>query len=126
MKQPIEKIAQEDGRYHYKGLKFIFDGLSDTIDRIRKQENLTDQPRHVTGQELAWGLAELAKKRWGRLATMVLAQWGIHSTRDFGEIVYLMIQNEWMTCQDTDRKEDFDDVFDFTEVFENNFNFENN
>ena len=124
MKKTIEEIAKEDGRYDVRGLKFVFEGLAATIDKFRQQEDLEAMPRHITGQELSWGLAEVAQKRWGRLAAMVLEQWGIHSTRDLGEIVYLMINHGWMSSQDTDTIEDFEHVFDFTEVFEKQYTIE--
>ena len=124
MKKTIEEIATEDGRYDARALKFVFEGLAATIDKFRKQEDLEAMPRHITGQELAWGLAEVAQKRWGRLAAMVLEYWGVCSTRDFGEIVYLMINSGWMTSQETDAIEDFDHVFDFSEVFEKQYTFE--
>ena len=123
MKKSIEEVARQDGRYHAKALKFVFEGLAETIDRIRKEEGITDVPRHITGQELAWGLSNIACKQWGRLAGMVLRQWGIKSTRDFGEIVYLMIEHEWMTRQDTDSIEDFNNVYDFDRVFEKEYTF---
>ena len=121
MKKTIEEIAREDDRYDGRALKFIFEGLASTIDELRKQEDPGQPPRHISGQELAWGLARLAQKRWGRLAAMVLSSWGIDTTRDFGEIVYLMIDSGWMTSQETDTVEDFDAVFDFAEVFEEKF-----
>jgi uncharacterized repeat protein (TIGR04138 family) len=52
---------------------------------------------------------------------MVLERWGVRDTRDFGEIVYLMIDSGWMTSQETDTVEDFDEVFNFDEVFEKQF-----
>lgn len=121
MKKTIEEIAQQDNRYDGRALKFVFEGLACTIDELRKQEDPGQLPRHISGQELAWGLARLAQKRWGRLAAMVLERWGVRVTRDFGEIVYLMIDSGWMTSQETDTLEDFDDVFDFGEVFEKQF-----
>lgn len=124
MKKTIEEIAIEDGRYHAKALKFVFEGLAATIDKMRQQEDPETMPRHITGEELAWGLAEVAQKRWGRLAGMVLRQWGVHSTRDFGEIVYLMIDSGWMTSQETDSIEDFYNVYDFSDVFEKQYAFE--
>lgn len=124
MKKTIEEIAREDGRYDARALKFVFEGLAATIDQNRRQQDTEDLPRHISGQELAWGLAAVAQKRWGRLAAMVLAAWGLYRTRDFGEIVYLMIDNGWMTSQDTDTIEDFNDVFDFCEVFEKHYTIE--
>ncbi|HPY77811.1 MAG TPA: hypothetical protein PLQ45_08225 [Anaerohalosphaeraceae bacterium] len=124
MKKTIDQIARIDGRYDPKALKFIFEGLAETIDKIRKEEGSEDKPRHITGQELAGGLGELASRRWGRLAGMVLGQWGVHTTRDFGEIVYLMIAHNWMTCQETDTIDDFNNVFDFKTVFEDQYSFD--
>jgi len=123
MKETLEQIAQSDGRYDARALKFVYEGLATTIDKLR-QEEATDQARHISGQELARGLAEIAQQRWGRLAAMVLNYWGVHSTRDFGEIVYLLIKHHWMTSQDTDTIEDFDDVFDFSTVFERDYRIE--
>ena len=121
MKKTIEEIAQQDGRYDGRALKFVFEGLASTIDELRQHEDPEQPPRHISGQELAWGLARLAQKHWGRLAAMVLERWGIRDTRDFGEIVYLMIDSGWMTSQETDTVEDFDEVFNFGEVFEEQF-----
>lgn len=120
MKKTLEEIAKEDGRFDVRGLKFVFEGLAATIDKFSKEEQ-EGEPRHITGDELAWGLAEVAQKRWGRLAATVFGHWGIHATRDFGEIVYLMIDYGWMTSQETDTIDDFENVFDFTEVFEKQY-----
>ena len=124
MKKTIEDIAREDGRYDARALKFVFEGLAQTVEKFRQQHDPEDMPRHISGQELAWGLAEVAQIRWGRLAGMVLSSWNLTTTRDFGEIVYLMIDNGWMTSQETDTIEDFDDVFDFTDVFEKQYTIE--
>lgn len=119
-KLSIEQVARDDGRYDPRAVKFVFEGLGHTIEKLRQDEEI-DQPRHVSGQELAWGLADLARKRWGRLAAMVLNHWGIRRTRDWGDIVYLMIQHEWMSSQENDRIEDFDEVYEFVSVFEKNY-----
>jgi len=121
----IAQIAEEDGRYDPRALKFVFEGLGVTIQRLQEREGGDpNEPRHISGQDLALGLAELATERWGRLARLVLGRWGVHTTRDLGEIVYLMIRHQWMTSQPEDRIEDFDDVFDFETMFEKRFDFE--
>ena len=122
-KETLEQIAGEDGRYDVRALKFVFEGLTATIEKLRGAEG-AEQPRHIAGQELAWGLAEAAMQRWGRLAKMVLNRWGVHTTRDFGEIVYLMIAHQWMTSQETDTIDDFNDVYDFAAVFERDYHLE--
>lgn len=123
MKKTIEEIAREDGRYHPNALKFVHDGLGHTIMKIRDAQDDPSAPRHVTGAELSKGLAQLAIEKWGRLGKMVFNHWSVRTTRDLGEIVYLMIRNDWMTAQENDIIEDFDDVFDFEQVFEKEFSF---
>ncbi|MHC4572028.1 MAG: Minf_1886 family protein, partial [Planctomycetota bacterium] len=59
----------------------------------------------------------------GRLAMLVLNGWNIKTTQDFGEIVYLMIINKWMSAQPTDSIDDFNDVYDFKTVFKDQFEF---
>lgn len=125
MEKTIEQIARSDGRYDAKALHFVYEGLGQTIQNIRENVD-TQEDRHISGQELADGLGDLAKRRWGKLAKLVLNQWGINNTRDFGEIVYLMIDNKWMRSQETDRIEDFDNVFDFENRFVANFRFDMN
>ncbi len=121
MKKSIEAIAAEDGRYNALALKFVYEGLGVTIEKIRSDQL---EKRHISGDELSLGLAELAVERWGRLARLVLNRWGVTTTRDLGEIVYLMIANNWMTAQQDDTIDDFDDVYDFERVFEKDFKFE--
>lgn len=116
----IEQIAKDDNRYHPEGLRFVYEGLGHTVRQLSK-ELPGGKPGHISGQTLCGGLGELATEKWGRLARVVLNNWGIKSTRDFGEIVYLMIENHWMSSQDGDKIEDFDDVFDFENVFEKQF-----
>lgn len=124
MKKTLEEISRADGRYDAKALKFVFDGLGHSIQRIRSEEEESEEPRHITGGELARGIADLAIERWGRLARMVLNIWGVRTTRDIGEIVYLMIAYKWMTAQESDTIEDFDEVYDFEQVFEKQYRFE--
>ncbi len=124
MKEAIEKIAIEDGRFSPKALLFVHNGLGKVIEEFKEAEQKEEgSQRHISGQDLARGLAQLAAQRWGRLARVVLSSWGVNKTRDLGEIVYLMIRNEWMTAQETDTVEDFDNVYDFEEVFEKKFDF---
>ncbi|UCE98710.1 MAG: hypothetical protein JSV82_05830 [Planctomycetota bacterium] len=117
MKKKLEDIAIEDGRFSPNAVKFIYEGLGYTAKKI------ATEPAHVTGQALCEGLRKLALKKWGRLAMLVLNNWGIKTTRDFGEIVYLMIKHKWMSAQPTDSVDDFDNVYNFKTAFKDNFKF---
>ena len=117
MKDKLKKIATEDGRYSPRAIKFVYEGLSYTAKEI------VSESAHVSGQELCQGLRRLAIQKWGKLAMLVLNSWNIETTRDFGEIVYLLISNKWMGAQSTDSIDDFNDVYDFKTVFKDQFKF---
>ena len=73
--------------------------------------------RHLTGQQLCEAARHYALQQYGFLARTVLGTWGIRSTRDFGEIVFNMIDIGQMRKTRRDKREDFDDVYDFEEAF---------
>ncbi|MBL8890887.1 MAG: hypothetical protein JNL67_12980 [Planctomycetaceae bacterium] len=79
--------------------------------------------RHLTGQELCEALRQYALQQYGYMAFSVLSQWGISATRDFGSIVYNLIEIGLMRKSAEDRQEHFNDVYDFHEVFIENFQF---
>ena len=117
MKEKLENIAKADGRYNPKAFRFVYEGLTYTT------KNIVVQPHHISGQMLCEGLKRLATEKWGRLAMLVLENWNVHTTQDFGEIVYLMIENKWMSDQPNDSIEDFYNVFDFKTTFKDKFKF---
>ena len=123
MRKTIEEISKNDGRYDVTAFKFVHDGLGQIVQKIRDSRGYDPEPHHISGQELAMGLGELGIERWGLLAKLVLSKWGLSCSRDFGEIVYMMIEHGWMTAQETDTIEDFDDVYDFKTVFKDKFAF---
>ena len=120
-KKSIEQLIQEDGRYPLPAVQFVREGLSRTVENQRARGLLAGSRRHVSGAELSDGLREVALDRWGMLARMVLQRWNITNTRDFGEIVFLLVENGWMQKEPQDQLDDFDDVYDFTEAFDNHF-----
>jgi uncharacterized repeat protein (TIGR04138 family) len=125
MKKKLEEIAREDGRFSTGALKFVYEGLSYTARQDEgtagAQTKKAAVPDHITGQTLCEGLRKLAIKKWGRLAMLVLNFWNIKTTHDFGEIVYLMIKHRWMSAQQTDSIDDFNDVYDFKTAFKDHF-----
>ena len=117
MKRSLEKIAAEDGRFSPSALKFVFEGLGFTAKRTLAE------PAHISGQALCAGLRKLALEKWGRLAMLVLNSWNVKTTRDLGEIVYLMIRHKWMSAQPNDSVDDFNEVYDFKTTFKDQFEF---
>ena len=106
----IGEISRKDKRYKKETFLFVLVALEYTLSKqnVRK---------HLSGQELSRGIADYARDQYGYMATIVLESWGVTSTQDFGEIVYLMIEHGLMSKTEKDRKEDFNNVYDFDKEF---------
>jgi uncharacterized repeat protein (TIGR04138 family) len=148
--QAMRDLLEEDKRFKLEAYQFIRESLQfahENLDLLRSESAahetqvaegdpplpdppLPDSqpggqpaPKHVTGQQLCEACRRYAIEQYGYLAKMVLANWGIRSTGDFGDLVYNLIRIEQMRKSDTDRREDFDDAYCFDDAFEPQFEF---
>ena len=106
----IEDILEEDKRYKFEAYTFLLSALHDTISKFKK-------PRHISAEELLEGIRIFALQQFGPMTKTVLNYWGIFETRDFGNIVFLLIEKELLRRQDDDAPEQFDGVYEFDDVF---------
>ncbi|HTL58298.1 MAG TPA: Minf_1886 family protein [Candidatus Limnocylindrales bacterium] len=89
--EAIDLIIAKDPRYQREAYHFVREALDRTQQTIAKR-TLQDI-RHVSGHELLDGIRDFAVGEFGPMAMMLLNEWGIHTSRDFGEIVFNMIEN---------------------------------
>jgi uncharacterized repeat protein (TIGR04138 family) len=61
---------------------------------------------------------DAALQRWGFMARSVLTRWNIRRTADIGQIIFALVENDWLQKQPADSIEDFNDVFDFETALE--------
>ncbi len=121
----LKDIMDQAGGYSPACFGFIRDGLAHTVemvhgnpaDQTMLELGLVEDSRHVCGRELCIGLKDYAIDRYGMLAKSVLNKWGIHYTRDFGNIIFAMVDAGLMRTTDEDSIEDFDAIFEFDDVF---------
>jgi len=117
--QAIEKIVEKNPRFRPEAYVFVQQSLDFTLRRIveEKTRNLGDPP-HVTGRELLEGVRDLARPRFGRLAPLVFRKWGIERSRDFGEIVFRMVDAKIMSKSRSDSLDDFGNGFEIETAFQ--------
>ncbi len=121
----MEDVIRSDGRYPLEAYAFMHDGLTTAVRKIYSPDEPTEGgQQHVSGQDLCGSLRDLALERWGMLARTVLRKWNIRETIDFGNMVYLLVEHNFMKKTDEDSLEDFRDVFDFDEAFAHGGEFE--
>lgn len=118
----MEKLLIRDKRYKLEAYIFLRDALSYAQRHMQPNlEENDEESRHMTGQQLCEACRRFALDQYGYLARLVLSNWGLKSTSDFGEVVYNLIEIKHMRKSETDRREDFDDVYRFEDAFEPNF-----
>ncbi len=125
----MRNLLKEDPRYKPEAYQFIREALhyaQEHMSELNEAEYVSepsaeDGPRHITGQQLCEACRLYAIEQFGFLSAMVLGKWGIRSTGDFGEMVYNLIRIEQMRKSESDRREDFDDVYPFDTAFEPQF-----
>jgi len=113
----LNALLSSDTRFNREAYRFVQESLEFTRRKLTRHG-------HVTGKELAEGVRDLALDRFGLLAKTVLNEWGIRTTGNIGDIVYNMIKAKIMVKQDSDNREDFDDVYDFENAFQTEFKLE--
>ena len=102
----IANLLNEDRRYPLEAYIFIFEALhyaqsvlglgnesvSEPTGGEKAEEEDPGPQRHVTGQELCQAIRQFALEQYGYMAKLVLGNWGLHTTGDFGEIVFNLIR----------------------------------
>jgi len=124
--EAVDNLLQEEKRYHRDSYLFLCEALEHTrkmlekegkLEKTRRSSETAPQEQHVSGQQLLEGIRELALQSYGPMARTVFAEWGIAQCQDFGELVFIMVENGLLRKTDRDSKADFADGYDFFEAF---------
>lgn len=111
----INHLVAKDSRYPAGAYRFMRDALDFTLRQVRQDGQIED--RHVNGKELAEGIRNYALREFGPMVITVFDEWGIHSCRDFGEIVFNLIEARVFGKTEDDSVEDFVGHYEFDDAF---------
>lgn len=113
--EALEQILATDARYHRDAYHFLREAL-DFTQKIVAREN-ADRMRHVTGQELLDGIRQFALNQFGPMTPTVFAEWGITECRDFGNLVFNMVEIGLLAKTQEDSRADFEGGYSFDDAF---------
>lgn len=113
--EAVARIVKEDTRYAPDAYQFIREALDFSTKALKKP--IEGPGRHVTGAELLEGIRQYALQEYGPLAMTVLRNWGIRQCADFGQIVFNLVNKEFLGKTDDDSVRDFDNGYDFETAF---------
>ena len=112
----LRDVLARDSRYPVEAYSFVMEALDFTIRKFKT-------PRHITASELLEGIRQHGIKSFGPMSRTVLESWKIQSCKDFGEIVFHLVDCGLLARQESDSKTDFKEGYDFEEAFEKPFQF---
>ena len=128
VQERIEYVAARDGRFAPAAFFFVNDAVAAAVKWLKSGEMSPNDPAarngrtgsHISCRELLDAMRRMARERWGCLARLVLENWGVASTDDVGEIVFLMVEDEKLKWQrrECDTREEFQGVYDFKAAFD--------
>lgn len=114
----VDLICKEDTRYDKAAYFFVRQGLDHTVSALKKSDpSRAQHSQHVSGRELLEGLRMHALEQFGPLTKTVLESWRVGRCSDFGEIVFNLIEYNIFSKTESDRREDFANIYDFDEAF---------
>ncbi|MEX0885008.1 MAG: Minf_1886 family protein [Phycisphaeraceae bacterium] len=116
----LQAVVQRS-RYPLDAFLFVQRGLDHTVrdahGELDVDQDHACEGRHVSGEQLCFGLRDFAVKEYGLLARTVLRRWHINTSEDFGRIVFAMVDAGLMHKTEDDTLADFVDIFDFADAF---------
>ena len=107
----LERIRARETRYDEQAYLFVLASIEYLQAKLPAR-------RHVTGQELAFGVRDFAREQFGLMAPAVLEHWGVSATLDIGRIVFTLVEVGLLITQPGDRVEDFEGAYDFGTAFD--------
>ena len=114
----LKPILEKDSRYDRDAYLFLKDALEHTQKVIGRKRR---EVGHITGQELLEGIREYALESFGPMTLSVFEEWGIRSCEDFGNMVFLLVEQNLLRKTEQDSPEDFKNGYSFEEAFRKPF-----
>lgn len=111
----VENIVSRDQRFTPEAYALVRDSLNHTLEQHASKRG--GDATHLRGPELLQGFRTYLLQQYGPMVPTLLESWGITCTRDVGEIVFHLIEEEVFSKSNDDQIQDFENVFDFHTAF---------
>mgnify|MGYP001966692829 CR=1 FL=1 len=115
----IKEIHQKDDRFGKGAYYFVREALDHTLKSMEKDRSLNKG--HVSGRELLEGIRDYALDRFGPMTMTLMHHWNVKKCRDFGDIVFNLVDHGILGQTENDSLDDFEGGYSFKEAFENPF-----
>ena len=115
----INEIHHKDSRFGKGAYYFVREALDHTLKNLEKQK--AKNKGHVSGSELLNGIRDYALDRFGPMTLTLMTHWNINKCRDFGDIVFNLVDHGILGRTENDSLDDFEGGYNFKDAFERPF-----
>jgi len=105
--ETIDRLRQRDPRFRREAYLFVVASLGRAVEGLPAERRADPERRHLHGREVVAAAVELARREFGPLAATVFLEWGVHGSREIGEIVFQLVEAGQLSATPEDRLEDF-------------------
>ena len=112
----IKEIHTKDDRFGKGAYYFVREALDHTLKNLEKEK--MKNKGHVSGRELLNGIRDYALDRFGPMTMTLMEHWNIKKCRDFGDIVFNLVDHGILGRTENDSLDDFEGGYTFKEAFE--------
>ena len=106
----VQDIILNDRRYTEEAYYFVNEAVAFASEFCQKPQ--FGSGRHLAAEELLDAMCEFSRNEFGTMAVVVLNNWGILTTLDWGHVIFNLIDAEILSASPEDRLGDFNEVFD--------------
>lgn len=106
-------IKEKNVKYPEKAYLFAFKILKDLAKNNKNQQ----KSENIKAANLLITFRNYALNEFGPMTASVLQEWNICSCRDLGNVIFDLVNAGVLEKDETDRIEDFEEIYDFNEAF---------
>ena len=117
----IKAIQEDDSRYSSGAYYFLREALDYTIKDSENNNASSRLSQHITGQELLEGIKHYALDHYGPMAFELFKTWGVINCKDFGNIVFNLVDCQVLGKNESDSPKDFEKGYNFKMAFQDPF-----
>jgi uncharacterized repeat protein (TIGR04138 family) len=110
----LDQVTSTEPRYDRAAYYFLRDALDHTLNERKKT---TGETGHISGQQLSEGIRRYALKQFGPMVPSVFEYWNVHSTEDFGVMVFKLVEVGIFGKTERDSIDDFKGLYNFHDAF---------
>jgi uncharacterized repeat protein (TIGR04138 family) len=101
----LDELAERDHRFPREAYDFIFQSLKYAM--IMDASPPPSRSRHVTARQLVEACESFANETYGASAKSQLKSWGIETSSNVGDLVFLLVENGLFGKREDDQRSDF-------------------